>query len=101
MCENPSTKCAKSIIPPPLPPTQMKSGFFSFVVFFFLASRVRTPTYKIVISPEKLRAGGCGYSKILKTKGTFLRGAYHTLAGIRPAEGHKPREKKTSGFKIF
>ena len=30
MCESPSTKCTKSVIPP----TQMKSGFFSFCVFF-------------------------------------------------------------------
>ena len=80
------------------PPTQTKSGFFSL---FFLASRVRTPTYKIIISPKNLGLGGCGYSKILKTKGTFFRGAYHVSAGIRPAAGDKHREKKTLGLEIF
>ena len=68
MCESPSTKCAKSVIPP----TQMKSGFFSFCVFFF-TSRVQTPTYKIVISPEKLKPGVLFFVEHIIVRPAFVR----------------------------
>ena len=68
MCESPSTKCTKSVIPP----TQMKSGFFSFCVFFF-TSRVQTPTYKIVISPEKLKPGVLFFVEHIIVRPAFVR----------------------------
>ena len=94
ICENPSTKCAKSVIPPP----KRKVGF---LVCFFWHPGFELPPIKSSYPPKNLGLGGCGYSKILKTKGTFFRGAYHVSAGIRPAAGDKHREKKTLGLEIF
>ena len=71
------------------PPHPNEKWIFSFCVFFFFTSRVQTPTYKIA------------YPRKIETRGTFFCGAYHCSAGIRPAAVHKPREKKTLGFKIF
>ena len=58
------------------PPTQTKSGFFSL---FFLASRVRTPTYKIIISPEKLRARGLWLLKNLENQGYIFSRSISSL----------------------